>query len=326
MKNGNLKNWIFTLILGVVFYLFLPYFTSRIIALIILEAVFMMFWPCKKLAFLVAVIILMSLFEIDDYLPKPFLEKWSEKNDVKVRLEKNIKIIDWIILGLCIAGVIISVHCGRISSWLDYISIVLSNDYSDALSATGLRSDYYMVFSFCVSMFISAIFANLVRTLLSKFSNSIITRISAVMIDSLINVWIINIVIAYFVIVHTGGFWYMVLGTFNSEWLDRIDIPIDGLPNWLQVVIVLILCVLFLGLIALAFTVKAFSSIAIGSSMMKGAIFLAVVFFIDYLFPFNYAESNAVLSFIILFLLNFIASTFAEAMEAFHVARYKEKG
>ncbi|MCR5596121.1 MAG: hypothetical protein K6G12_09750 [Lachnospiraceae bacterium] len=316
----NLKHpWVFTAVLLVVTLIVIPRFSVRIIAYCIAEFVAYLIDRRSIMTALIAleiVIIGVSIWEAyyDQY-------NLSEDKQITERVFPPLK-CEWILFGVCVVGVIVSGVLGKITSWADYIRLAFSNDYTDVLEVRN-TFDALLIVSILFSFSISGALSSFIKESTNKHiigasanygeTASILTSVSCIMLDSLINIWILDHIIDLLVRLYSGDIKRASLADASSvpEWIVELDAP-KGVSPALSVIIT-IGCILFI----LAFIIASNILFATGwfivaKSLVEGLVFLYIAFFINRLFVIDYSNFSAISTFILLYGFNLLAATLSE--------------
>ncbi len=243
------------------------------------------------------------------------------KHDKKAEnkcLELNITIekIDIIVFTICIIAVIVSVILGKVASWTEYFLILFSNDYLEILEVRNTYDALFIV-SLLISFTISGLIPDTIKSLIEKTSNKALSplmSISLVIIETLVNIWILDFIVKFFVRAYMGNVkWVNIFDESTyPQWLQNLDLPAGEMPTAVYVILAVIVCILVLVLGLAVFFVQLkilfYVLTIIGSALVKGFVFMFVAFFANRFFSIDYTGLNVVAVFCILYCLNYTTS------------------
>ncbi len=201
---------LFFLALIILMAIVLSFFTIRAFVFFILLLILCVTFPESVVALIIGMVVAVGLIiRLDgEFIEKVYSPKLERKMEVIGEKADNgffdlKRPQDWIFLALCILGVFISFITGKVSGWLNYMQVIFSDDYSGAL---GLSQDMAVavILSFLVSMSVSSSISIGIKIFVNKKSNAILVTVSSVLLDSLINIWLLDKVVDIVVRVVNG--------------------------------------------------------------------------------------------------------------------------
>lgn len=318
--NGVNHPFLLLVFLAILTAVLIPHFSARVLIISITFEILSWLAPGSRVALIIAMVIAVVLFALADsslsnYILKDILKAMVNEGTVETAHNSFYDIkrpLDWIFFGLCIIGVIISFFTGKVYGWLEYMKIIFGDNYSEALN---LSEDMIgtIILSFCVSMAVSATISSGIKIYANKKSKSVLVTVSSVLLDSLINIWILDWIVNVFV-----RLFYKEHGIIISPLLDLNistflpDSFMNRLPLWLQIVLVLLLVVVFLVVLFYSSAITIIIFVYVAASLVKGVVFVFAVNFVNSFVHVNVTERSTLAAFIILYFLNMLVSELAE--------------
>ncbi len=315
--NHKFLLFIFIILLTAVL---LPFFSVRVLIIAIMFEILSWLAPGSRVALITAMVIAVVLFALADNflcekIPIPSLSDLA-KLATDAAADNSFYDIkrpqDWAFFVLCIIGVIISFATGKVYGWLEYMKIIFSDNYSEALN---LSEDAIgpIILSFCVSMAVSATISASIRILAYTKSYTVLVKVSSVLLDSLINIWILDWIVNFFVRIFDKDHGTIISPLLNLNISTILpDSFMDRLPLWLQIVLVLLLVVAFLVVLFHAGVITICIFVYVAASLVKGVVFVFAVNLVNSYVHMNIADRSTLAAFIILYFLNMLVTELAE--------------
>ncbi len=226
----------------------------------------------------------------------------------------NLKKVDWIGISIAIIMMLITIISGKVSSWVDCFKSIFNNDYAEILEETSMAYDSLLIVSVLISFAVSACISGVLESILDKYlTDSILSKLTIALTNVIVSVWILTPIIRLLIRVYSGSFKRLSLFDESSapDWLLAIDVP-DGLPRWATIIITILIIVFIIVLLIVANAFYLALWAIIGKSLVEGIVFLFVSFFINNLFSLNYSVLGTVVSFLLLYVFNLLASMLSE--------------